>query len=175
MRTDHHIEKMYKTIEKHTENCKRYIPIIGGDFNAELGLGHGNECKSVGRFTLNEGNKRGDWMKHWMTLPGYTALNTMYRKTHQKQTTFMCPKRIDYILIKRRYLRHTKDAEANDMIHMGSDLRCVMATFTVNMLERNIHIKNARKHDTIEHGKREQAEQNIEAVKPELEKIQRGH
>ena len=38
---DHHIEKMYKTIGKHTENDKRYILIIGGDFNAELGLGHG--------------------------------------------------------------------------------------------------------------------------------------
>ena len=55
---DHHIEKMYRTLERHTENCKRYIPIIGGDFNAELGLGHGNECKSVGRYALNEGNKK---------------------------------------------------------------------------------------------------------------------
>ena len=36
---DHHIEKMYKTIEKHMMNNKKYIPIIGGDFNAELGLG----------------------------------------------------------------------------------------------------------------------------------------
>ena len=40
---DHHIEKMYKTIEKHTENYKRYIPIIGGDINAELGP----ECGQV--------------------------------------------------------------------------------------------------------------------------------
>ena len=45
---DHHIEKMYKTIEKHMMNNK-YIPIIGGDFNAELGPGKGTECKSVGR------------------------------------------------------------------------------------------------------------------------------
>ena len=49
---------MYKTIEKHTANCKSYIPIVGGDFNAELGPGHGTECISVGRYTLNEGNKR---------------------------------------------------------------------------------------------------------------------
>ena len=33
---DHHIEKMYNTIEKHTENCTKYILTIGGDFNAEL-------------------------------------------------------------------------------------------------------------------------------------------
>ena len=53
-------EKMYKTIEKHTTNCKGYIPIVGGDFNAELGLGHGTECISVGRYTFNDGNKRGE-------------------------------------------------------------------------------------------------------------------
>ena len=28
------------------------------------------------------------------------------------------------MLTKRRCLRHIKDAEANDMIHMGSDHRC---------------------------------------------------
>ena len=123
---DHHIEKMHKTIDKHTTNCKKYIPIVGGDFNAELGLGCGTECTSVGRHTqrINEGNKRGDWMKHCLMLQDYTALNTMYRKTPQKQTTLVSPKgnekHIDYILTKRRYLRHDKDAEANDMIHVGS-------------------------------------------------------
>ena len=115
---------MYKTIEKHTANCKRYIPIVGGDFDAELGRGHGTECMSVGGYTLNEGNKRGDWMKHLLILQEYTAHNTMYRKTPQKQTTCISlkgnEKQIDYISTKRRNLRYNKDAEANDMIHMGS-------------------------------------------------------
>ena len=78
---DHHIQKMYKTIEKHMAHCNKYIHIIGGDFNAELGLGNGMERKSVGRYTLNEGNKRGDWLKSWLMLQDYTALNTMFRKT----------------------------------------------------------------------------------------------
>ena len=142
---DHHIENMYKTIEKHTENYQRYYQKIGGHFNAELGLGHGNERISVGRYTLNEGNKRGHWMKHWLMLQGYTALNTMYRKTPQKQTTFVSPKgkekQIDHILTKRRYLRHTEDAEANDMIH----IQMCQATFTIIMLGKNIHYKNTRK------------------------------
>ena len=94
-------------------------------------------------------------------------------KTPQKQTTFISPKgkekRIDHIPTKRRHLRHAEDAEANDMIHMGSDHRCVLATSTVTMLEKNIHVKNPRKQDTIEHDEREQAEENIEAVKLELE------
>ena len=140
---DHHIENMYKVVEKHTENCKRYIPLNGGDFNAEL-VGHGNECISVGRYTLNEGNKRGDWMKHWMMLQGYTSFITMCRKTPQKQTTFISPKRqekqIDYILTKRRYLRHAKDAEANGMIHMGSDHRCARRTFTSRIQENKTRL-----------------------------------
>ena len=80
-------------------------------------------------------------MKHWLMLQDYTALSTMYRKTPQKQTTFVSPKgnekQIDCILTKRRYLKHYNDAEANDMIHMGSDHRCVMATYTITMLGKN--------------------------------------
>ena len=38
-----------------------------------------------------------------------------------------------------------KDAEANDMIHMGSDHRCVMATFLINMPGNDNHAKNMKK------------------------------
>ena len=79
-------------------------------------------------------------MKSWLMLNDYSALNTMFRKTPQKQTSFVSPKgkekQIDYILTKRRYLRNVKDAEANDMIHMGSDHRCVMAALLINMPEK---------------------------------------
>ena len=34
-------------------------------------------------------------------------------------------KQLDYIMINRRYLSCSRDAEANVMIHMGSDLRSV--------------------------------------------------
>ena len=67
--------------------------------------------------------KRGDWMKKWMMLQGYTALNAMYRKTPQKQTTFISTKgkekQIDCILTKRRYLRHAKDAEERPQMRHG--------------------------------------------------------
>ena len=67
----------------------------------------------------------------------------MFRKTAQKQTSFVSPegkeKQIDYILTKRRYLKNVKDAEANDMIHMGCDHRCVMATLLINMPEKKIN------------------------------------
>ena len=165
--------KNVKTIEKHTTNCKRYIPTCGGGFNAELGLGHGTECISVGRDTLNERNKRGDWMKHWLMLQGYTALNTTYGKTLQKQTTFISPKgnekQIDNILTKRRYLRNNKDAEANDMI--GSDHRFVMATFTIITPKKDGHRKKTT--SSIQQNKTEgiKLKRTLEvSEKPELEK-----
>ena len=82
-------------------------------------------------------------------LHDYSALNTMFRKTPQKRTSFVSPrgkeKQIDHILTKRRYLRNVKDAEANDMIHMGSDHSCVMATFLINMLGKDTHTKKKKK------------------------------
>ena len=93
-------------------------------------------------------NKTSDWIKHWLMLQGCTALNTMYRKTPQKQTTFRSPKgnekQIGYMLTKRRYLTNNKDAEASDMIHMGSDHRCVMATFTITTPEKSSHYKTIK-------------------------------
>ena len=59
---DLHVKKAYKANEKHMK-VKKTIQIVGGDFNAELGPGIGVERISVGQHTLNEGNKRGDWMK----------------------------------------------------------------------------------------------------------------
>ena len=92
-----------------------------------------------------------------------------------KQTTFRSPKgnekQIDYILTKRRYLRYNKDAEANDMIHMGSDHRCVMATFTITTPETSRHYKTMKgKHDTIKHEARDYTGKNIEVEELELEK-----
>ena len=99
-------------------------------------------------------------------LQGYIAFDTMFRKTHQKQTTIISPegneKQIHNILTKRRYFRDNKDAEANKMIHIGSDHRCVMATFTITMLGKNNHFKNTRrKHDMIECEERDLAKKTL--------------
>ena len=98
----------------------------------------------------------------------------MFRKTPQKQTSFVSPKgkekQIDYILTKRRYLRNVQDAEANDMIHMGSDHRCVMATFLINMLGKDTHAKKKKeKHETIGYNEHKQTEKNINIEMSELE------
>ena len=111
------------------------MKIIGGDFNAELGPGEGIESSSVGHYTLNKANSRGEWMTQWLLGNSLIALNTMYKKLPQKQVTYHTPKngkkQLHYILTDRKHYYWSKHAEANDRIDMGSDHRCVMAKFEI--------------------------------------------
>ena len=54
-------------------------------------------------------------MKQWLMVQNFTALNTMYRKTCGKQSTYRSPqwteKQIDYILIKRRHATQTNNKQ----------------------------------------------------------------
>ena len=98
----------------------------------------------------------------------------MFKKTPQKQTSFVSPKgkekQIDYILTKRRYLSNVKDAEANDMIHMGSDRRCIMATFLISTPEKNKHNRreNKKRRPTV-NIEQTKKDKNINIENPELE------
>ena len=62
---DHHVEETYKTILTTIEKEKG-MKIIGGDFNAELDPGEGLELSSVGHYTLNKANCRGERMTKWL-------------------------------------------------------------------------------------------------------------
>ena len=66
--------------------------------------------KVWGRYTLNEGNKRGDWMKHWMMLQGYTALNTMYRKHfgNKRRSDLQKEKKSNYLHIDQEKILETQ-------------------------------------------------------------------
>ena len=89
----------------------------------------------------------------------------MFRKTPHKQTSFVSSKgkekQIDYILTKRRSLRNEKDADANDMFHMGSDHRCIFATFLINTPGKNTHARREnKKHETIGYAEHVQKEKH---------------
>ena len=69
-------------------------------------------------------DKRGDWMKQWLMIQNFTAPNTTYRKkTHEKQASSTTPKgtekQLDYILVDRKHVYCSRDAVANDLIHIG--------------------------------------------------------
>ena len=110
--------------------CRENTMSIAGDFNDQLRPAIGAERMSVGQYTLNESNKRGDWVKHWLMFQNYVAPNTMFRKKTDKQATFRATggrdKQLDYLLVERRSMRPCTDAEANDM---GSDHRSTETHF----------------------------------------------
>ena len=54
---DHHVEKVYRSIEKLPNSNKKNIQIVRGDFNAELGPGYGVERVSFGSHNLRRGEK----------------------------------------------------------------------------------------------------------------------
>ena len=93
------------------------------------------EQASVGHYTLRKTSCRGEWMTQWLLEQKLIALNTMYKKLPRKQATYRTPKgvekQLDYILVDKKHYCWSTDAEANDMIHMGSDHRCVMARFVI--------------------------------------------
>ena len=74
---DQHVEKVYKSIEKITRSsktCKLWeetSTLIGGTWIVAV---------LEGSLTLNESNRRGDWLKQWLMLQKFVALNTMYKK-----------------------------------------------------------------------------------------------
>ena len=172
---DHHVEKcteQSRSTQRTTKIAYRLLEetsMLSWDQDAEL-----NVQVLANTHSLNQSNTRGDWMKHWLMLQNFTALNTMYRKNLGKPTTYRSPKRnekqIDYIILKRRHLKYNKDAEANDMIHMGSDHRCVMATFMITTPKKDGHRKKKAKLETTKHDRRDQTEKNTGDEKPELEK-----
>ena len=131
---DHQVEKTYGMICS-VIGTDKSMKIIGGDFNAELGPGVRVEQASVGYYTLRKTSCRGEWMTQWLLEQKLIALNTMCKKLPRKQATYRTPKgvekQLDCILVDKKHCCWSRDAEANDMIHMGSDHRCVMATFVI--------------------------------------------
>ena len=66
-------------------------------------------------------------------------------------------------------MRNVKDAEANDMIHMGSDHRCIMATFLINTPGKNTQVRRETKErETIGCVQHVQKEKNTNIEMTEL-------
>ena len=126
-------------INREIHQIRENIQIVGGDFNAELGLGI--ERLSVGQYTLRGTNKRGDWMKQWLMVQKFVALNAIYKYIPDKQVTYRtsigAEKQLDHVLVDRKNLKHSRNAEANDMIHMGSGHRSILTQVVIPVPKKN--------------------------------------
>ena len=76
---DHHIEKCTEQLRSTRVPAERAYRLLEETSTPIWGLGFGVERVSVGPHTFKEGSKRGDWLKQWLMIQNFTALNTMYR------------------------------------------------------------------------------------------------
>ena len=138
---DHHVEKIHRSNGKLTKSKKKSFQMVGGYFNAELRPGLGVERVSVGPHKFREGNKRGDWMKYWLMIQHFihpTRCTEKRLKASFLQDPERCIKQLDYMLVDREHMCCSRDAEANDTIHMGRDQRSVRAQFLITAPEKEV-------------------------------------
>ena len=71
-------------------------------------------------------------MKQWLMIQNSVALNTTFKNSGKRYTfrpTSGKGKQLHFVLIDKSSRRYCTDAEANDIIHLGSDHRSVVAHF----------------------------------------------
>ena len=112
---DHHVETVYRSIEKRLNSTKEQHTNCGRRFQCRIGTpGMELNVSVLDRTPLKEENKRGDWMKQWLMIQNFRALDTMYRKTHEKQASCRSPKgiekQLDYMLVDRQQMYCSRDA-----------------------------------------------------------------
>ena len=85
-----HNEAIPRSDGKYAPNPTRKTSqqIIAGDLNAGLGPGIVAKRISVGQYTLNTSNKRGDRLKYSLMIQNFVALITVFKKRPDKQATF---------------------------------------------------------------------------------------
>ena len=79
----------------------------------------------------------------------FVALNTLYRKIHEKTSYIQNPERCrqaveSHLGKQEKHLKCSRDAEANDMINLGSDHRSVVTQLVIPEPTKERHPK--RKH-----------------------------
>ena len=80
-------------------------------------------------------------MKQWLMVQRFVALNAIYKYIPDKQVTYrtsiVAEKQLDYVLVDRTNLKHSRNAEANDMIHMGSGHISIMTQVVIPVPKKN--------------------------------------
>ena len=130
---------MYTLLQVLLDNCvsRGACPILGGDFNACIGLVSGNDdVDLVGCSGFGERNAQGMLLAQWVMQNGLYIANRQ-EPTHQTEDSWTCRRssdgiltQIDFIILDRRTVF---DNTWNDnVIPIGLDHRCVHCTFHFN-------------------------------------------
>ena len=126
--SDPHVQEMYTTLQniRKRVNQRKSIFIVGGDFNARVGIRSDLDSETViGAHGYGEENDRGLWLKNFCALENLSISNTYFPKPDSKKVTYTSPqkkqKQLDYILVASSTMKMVHDAGVMIDVNLGSD------------------------------------------------------
>ena len=88
---------------------------------------------SAGPYGYGEQNSREQWLLAWFSTQCLKITNSHFRKQDAKLITYetsRAAKQLDYLLLDRRLNSKLRDIEATTDIDLGSDHKCLVASFS---------------------------------------------
>ena len=102
-------EAFYSELQKCLKDVpKKDVLVVGGDFNAKVGLPLDGEKQNIGRFATGSRNANGELLAHFAVLNDLVISNTTFQKKRHSLYTWRSndnrtKNQIDYMLISRRW------------------------------------------------------------------------
>ena len=114
--------------------ARKYINLIAGDFNAEVGtIQDGDDCRIIGSTPMTHRSERGNWLLQWCTLRQLKLSNTF--GSHDLNLTWTYKnagtlKLIDYMLVDICFAKRFANAKVLTSLDTGSDHRPLIVGLT---------------------------------------------
>ena len=123
--SDEDFDESLEQIQEIINKCpKDTIPIIGGDFNASIGIDDDNEG-ITGGFGNSYRNDRGETLRVFLAMKNLCSASTFFQKNNY-DTYSWCgneenPKQIDHIFIRKEDKKKIMNCETGDLASVMSD------------------------------------------------------
>jgi len=132
---DEEIESFYEDVSKAFEENRVQFQILVGDFNAKLGKREDVAETSIGTFSHDQRNERGDNLLNFLQQQNIFAMNSFFPGKVQRKWTWASAdgrtkNEIDYIISNRKSI--VKNVTVLNRFTTGSDHRMVRAKVVLN-------------------------------------------
>jgi endonuclease/exonuclease/phosphatase family metal-dependent hydrolase len=132
---DEEIEMFYEDIAKAMEENRTQFQFLVGDFNAKLGKSEDDSETSIGNFSYEQRNERGDTLLNFLQQHNIFAVNSFFPGKPQQKWTWesadgITKNEIDYIITNRKSI--VQNVKVLNRFTTGSDHRMVRAKVVIN-------------------------------------------
>jgi hypothetical protein len=148
---DDEVEQFYEDVEKAMDENPSHYQYLIGDFNAKLGKREEDSEVSIGSFSYDRRNERGDTLLNFLQQNNLFAMNSFFAGKPQRKWTWasadgVTKNEIDYIITNRKST--VKNVTVLNNFTTGSDHRMVRAKVTLNTrFQRSQLVKKSERID----------------------------